>query len=55
MKLEFFAFSILHAFFLLPAISLSSLKCDDPQCQAVHGYAIHLIWGEWGIGAEILF
>lgn len=55
--MKFFAgfFSTEGMFSILRALTLRSIRCEDSRCEAVHGYELGLHWGEWGIGAGMIF
>lgn len=36
-------------FFFIPALTLRTGRCETPDCAEVHGYALELAWGIWGI------
>lgn len=43
-------FSVLH---LIPGLSICSMECSDPDCRAVHGFALDLHWGFWSVALLI--
>lgn len=55
MKLRLEAFTLQRCFFLLPAVEIHTILCENPLCGEVHGYALNVMWGEWGVGVSILF
>lgn len=48
-------FSTPDSFSILPALTLRVIRCEDPDCGAIHGYELGLHWFEWGIAAGIEF
>jgi len=42
-------------FAILPTLSLEIMRCQDPDCQKVHGYTLSLKWLDLGISAVWLF
>jgi hypothetical protein len=55
MKFAISPFTIPDMFRILPGIDLRMLRCPDPDCCQLHGAALELSWGEWGIGFAVLF
>jgi hypothetical protein len=48
-------FSTPDRFSILPALTLRVMRCEDPNCGAIHGYELGLHWAEWGIGGGVEF
>ncbi len=48
-------FSTPGDFEILPALTLSAMRCPDPRFDTLHGYELALAWGSWGNCLRVLF
>lgn len=42
-------------FAVTPALMVTAGRCENPECDELHGYEIGLQWGTVGISARIMF
>lgn len=55
MKFFIAPFTTPNQFEILPAITLRSLRCDNPHCDEIHGYDLGIHWMQWGVAAVLQF
>lgn len=34
---------------ILPCISVTAMRCENPLCQEIHGFGIHIQWLWWAV------
>ena len=34
---------------LIPTIVVSTIECENPECEAGHGFAVNFVWGFWSL------
>lgn len=52
---EILPFRTPDSFAVLPAVTVTAARCENPACDELHGYEVGLQWGTFGIAARIMF